>query len=68
MNVLVLSSNDELQDNIRIRFSQSGLSCDLTIVDSIDRFEEVLKTKSHQMIACDDLFDGVDIEGVLDFV
>jgi DNA-binding response OmpR family regulator len=61
MNVLVLSSNDELQDNIRIRFSQSGLSCDLTIVDSIDRFEEVLKTKSHQMIACDYLFDGVDI-------
>jgi CheY-like chemotaxis protein len=61
MNVLVLSSNDELQDNIRIRFSQSGLSCDLTIVDSIEQFEDVVKKKSHHMIACDYLFDGVDI-------
>ena len=61
MNILILSSNDELQDHIRIRFSQSELDFNLTIVDSIEQFEEVLKTKSHQLIASDFLFDGVDI-------
>ena len=35
MNILILSSNDELQDHIRIRFSQSELDFNLTIVDSI---------------------------------